>query len=272
MARKKPTHLRREDADKYFLYQWSVQEPDNEVELLEKEFRRRRGKVPLLLREDFCSTAFFASHWVKSHPRRRAIGLDLDPEPLRWARRHTFPLLGDDVSRLQLLRRDVRSVTRPPVEVVCALNFSYYLFNRMDELTSYFIQVRQSLVRGGLFLLDCYGGWESQKIKVEPRVVFTPRGRFTYIWEQAAYNPIDNMTLCHIHFRFGEGKQMERAFSYHWRLYTPAEVRDALQWAGFRDIRVFWDFEESLKKPSRYRAAKRARNQPGWIAYVMAEK
>ncbi len=272
MNRKEPSHLHRNTADKYRLYQWSVQEPENELALVEKEFRRRRGRRPILLREDFCGTAFFACHWVKSHPARRAFGLDLDPEPLHWAKANSLPELGTAAGRLKLVRKDVRTITRPPVDVVCALNFSYYLFTRMEELVSYFRQVRQSLVPGGIILLDSYGGWESQQIKVEPRRVTVPGGWFTYIWEQAGYNPIDNMTLCYIHFEFNGGKRINKAFTYHWRLYTPAEVRDALEAAGFKNVGIYWDFKENSKRPVKYRLTRRAKNQPGWLAYIVAER
>ena len=64
---------------------------------------------------------------------------------------------------------------------------------------------------------------------------------FTYIWEQASFNPIDGMMDCHIHFTFPDGSRMDRAFSYRWRLWTLPELREMLAEAGFRDIVVYWE-------------------------------
>jgi len=271
MRRAAPPPLRPEDADRHLLYQWSVQTPKDEVAFMERAYRRRRGRKPLLLREDFCGTAYTACHWVESHPRRRALALDLDPATLEWAREHNVPPLGQAADRLDLRRSDVRRVTRPLADVACALNFSYYLFDTLAALTAYLRKVRRSLAPGGIIVLDTYGGWESQQVKEEPRKVKSPGGTFSYIWEQAEFNPIDNRTLCHIHFQFAGGTIWRRAFSYHWRLYSPAEVRDALLAAGFRHVEVYWDHEPDTEKKEDYRVTRRAENTPGWLCYVVAD-
>jgi hypothetical protein len=182
---------------------------------------------------------------------------------------HNVPLLGARKGALDPRQGDVRQVTQPKADLICALNFSCFLLSGFQELTGYLEKARLSLAPGGLVVMDCYGGWESQQAGVEQRVVRTPEGVFTYIWDQTSFNPIDNMAECHIHFRFGDGTNWEKAFTYRWRIYSPAELCDALDLAGFTYRKVYWDCEED-EGHSRYLPRWEAQNQPGWLAYVVA--
>lgn len=262
--------LSREGADKHLLYQWSVQDGDDEVAFSVEQYEKRRGRPPKILREDFCGTALAASCWVKGHPERRAIGLDLDGATLDWARQHNLEPLGQDRQRLDLRQCDVRTVTQPKADVVQAFNFSYFLLYPLAELINYFRIVRRSLAPGGIFLLDCYGGWENQLAQKEQKTVKSPAGTFGFVWEHAGFNPIDNRVQCHIHFEFKNGNRWKKAFSYDVRLYSIAEVCDALAAAGFTDVEVLWDFAED-DDTSDYHPALRAENCPGWIAYIVAD-
>lgn len=269
MAKKKLT-LSRKSTDKHLLYQWSVQDAEQETDFSIEQYKKRRRREPKILREDFCGTALVAANWVKDHPERRAIGLDLDRPTLDWAVEHNLKPLGDDAKRVDLREVDVRSITSPKADIVHAMNFSYFVFFPVAELIQYFRAVRRSLAPGGIFILDCYGGWESQQVLTEKRTVEGPEGTFGYTWHQADFDPITNRTLCHIHFEFKGGKRWRKAFTYDWRLYTPAEVRDALAAVGFQNIDVFWDHEED-EDESDFRPTIRAENSAGWIAYIVAD-
>jgi len=262
--------LSRKRADKHLLYQWSVQEPEQEIEFALEQYQKRRKRAPKILREDFCGTALVASQWVKGHPKRQAIGLDLDRETLDWALENNINPLGKAAQRVDLREKDVRTVTSPKADIIQAMNFSYFVFFPVTELVKYFRAVRRSLAPGGIFILDCYGGWESQQVQREQRKVDSPEGSFGYVWDQADYDPITNRTLCHIHFKFKNGKSWDKAFTYDWRLYTPAETHDALLSAGFENVEVFWDYEED-EESSDYRPTCSAENSAGWIAYILAE-
>ena len=262
--------LPRKRADKYRLYELSVQDAAFEVELAVKLYKKRRGRRPRVLREDFCGTAAVACRWVKESPNARAIGLDLDGPTLDWARGHNVARLGDARARVDLRQADVRKVTSPKADVIQAFNFSSYLFYPQPELVKYLRCVRRSLAPGGIVMLDGYGGWESQQTLSEPRTVKSPDGTFGYVWEQAGFNPIDNRALCHIHFEFKNGKKWKRAFTYDWRVYSPPEVCDALAAAGFQNVQVLWDFEDD-DKTCDFRPAKDVENCPGWLAYVVAD-
>lgn len=263
--------LSRKHADKHLLYEWSVQDAEDAVKFTVEQYQRRHGRPPEVLREDFCGTALVSSRWVKGHPERRAIGLDLDGATLQWARQHNLKPLGKDRQRVELRQCDVRTVTKPKADVVQAFNFSYFLLHPLAELIDYFRAVRQSLAPGGIFLLDCYGGWENQKRYKERRTVESPDGTFGFVWEHADFNAIDDRTQCYIHFEFKNGKRWKKAFSYDFRLYSLADVRDALLAAGFTNIEVLWDFEEDDDGDCDYRPTTHAENCPGWIAYVIAD-
>jgi SAM-dependent methyltransferase len=262
--------LSKKNADKHQLYEWAVQDPEQEIAFALERYRVRRGRDPRIWREDFCGTALVAAGWVKGHPERHSIGLDLDQPTLDWAHERNVSPLGPDAERVDLRRLDVRTVTEPKADIVSAMNFSYFVFHPLPELVEYFRFVRRSLAPGGIFILDCYGGWESQQIVKEKRVVDSPEGRFGYVWHQADFDAINNKTICHIHFEFKKGKSINKAFTYDWRLYTPAEIRDALTMAGFANIEIYWDFDED-EDSSDYRPAIRAQNTPGWISYIVAE-
>jgi len=268
--RRKRNTLPADRADRHRLYQWAVQVPDYEVAFIDRVFRKRRGRRPLALREDFCGTAHLSAAWVASRPDRTALGLDLDTETLAWGRTHNIAPLGTDAARLEVREQDVRAVTVPPVDVVCAYNFSYFLLHPLAELVTYLKHLRASLEPDGMVFMDCYGGWEAQQVASESRLVETDEGDFTYTWEQAAYNPLTNIALCHIHFELAGGRKLKKAFTYEWRLYTPAEVRDALLAAGFSRATVYWDVSPDEDEDV-FKAVKKAENTAGWLAYIVGE-
>jgi SAM-dependent methyltransferase len=264
--------LPRRGADKHRLYELAVQDVDFDVEFAFAQYERRRSRPPRILREDFCGSALMACRWVEQHPECRAIGLELDREVLDWAQSHNVAALGPLADRVDLRLADVRSVTRPKADVIQAFNFSYYLFDTWPALVEYFTSVRRSLAPGGIIMLDAYGGWVSQQQKLqERRTVRSPGGTFEYIWDQATFNPIDNRALGHIHFGFKDGKRWSKAFSFEWRVYSPAEVSDALGAAGFVNVEVLWDWAES-DDYSDFRPTRNAENSPGWWTYIIAER
>jgi SAM-dependent methyltransferase len=263
--------LKRKGADRHLLYQWTVQNPEFELDFFDHVYRKRRRRRPRILREDFCGTALLSSAWAASRRDRRAIGIDLDSGTLAWGRKHNLARLDGAADRVTLLRQDVRTLTKPKADVACAYNFSYYLIHPYADLVDYFAFVRRSLKKDGMFFLDAYGGWESQQRMEESREIDGPAGRFVYIWDQAAFNPIDNMATCHIHFEFAGGKRLKRAFTYRWRVYSPVEVRDALLGAGFTAVDIYWDRSPD-DDTNDYRVAKRATNTPGWLAYIVGVK
>jgi hypothetical protein len=162
--------------------------------------------------------------------------------------------------------------------MVAALNFSYSTFKERAELRKYFRTVRASLRDGGIFFVDAFGGTEAMSEMTERRRIPAETGpggvqipRFTYIWEQKRFNPINHHILCHIHFRLPGGIKMERAFTYDWRLWTLPELQEIMIEAGFASTAVYlegWDDEDD-ESDGVFRPRKTYENQEGWVGYVV---
>ena len=134
--------------DRHLLYEAAVQEVNDDIRFMGRVFRKHRGRPLTFLREDFCGTAALAARWVRLHPDHRALGVDIDPEPLDWGLRHHVHAAGAAGRRLQLRCADVRAVHRPAAEAICAFNFSYFLFRTRDDLRAYFASARRATADG----------------------------------------------------------------------------------------------------------------------------
>lgn len=255
-------------ADKHKLYQQSVQDAEVEVAFIERVFRQLLGRSPETLREDFCGTALLTKTWVQGARLRSAVGVDIDPSVLEWGKKHNLSPIGEPGDKVRLYCQDVRDRVAERVDVIGAFNFSYWVFKTRSELRNYFQTVRRGLVQDGAFFLDAYGGWESQEPMLEKRPI---RGGFTYVWDQALFDPITHRVVNHIHFHFKDGTKLERAFTYDWRYWTLPELQELLEEAGFRSVRVYWDTSETVDREA-YRVRKNSENQPGWLAYLVATR
>ncbi len=261
-------------ADRHRLYELSVQCPEAEADFLDQCYLGLRGRMPARLREDFCGTAALCREWVGRRETNQAVGVDLDPEVLRWARRaNREGLEPSAVARLELVEGDVTRTDSEPADIVVAMNFSYWLLCERAALRRYFEQVRRSLKDDGIFFLDAYGGYDSYRVTAEEREIPDEATSFTYVWEQASFDPITSGMLCHIHFRFPDGSRLERAFSYQWRLWTLPEIRELLQEAGFRRTRVYWQGWDANGEPDGvFKPVESGEPDAGWICYLGAER
>ena len=259
-------------ADKHELYQLSVQDPEVEIAFVHRVYKKTFGRAPLTLREDFCGTAFFCAEWVKSHADRTAIGIDLDQPTLDWGMRRNLAPLGAAADRVKLLRQNVLDPVKQTSDIALGLNFSYWVFMTRPEMRAYFEGVRASLSDEGLFVLDAYGGPYSMEAMTEDEIERTQiKGGFTYVWDQHAFNAIDHSVTNHIHFEFKDGTKWDKAFTYEWRYWTLPELRELLDEAGFSKVDVHWDVAP-YRDEEDYRVVKRADNQAGWLAYLVAAK
>ena len=150
------------------------------------------------------------------------------------------------------------------------MNFSYFIFKERALLVQYFRRVFESLANDGLFICDGYGGSESHSEVEEERHL----DGFTYVWDQNVYNPITSNVVNHIHFRFPDGSEIKRAFSYDWRLWSLAEIQDAMTDAGFTATTVYWEGTERDGNTGNgvFKPSMRGEACAGWIAYIVAEK
>jgi len=257
-------------ADRYDLYQRSVQEPTSQCRFFERVYRKEFGRPPRMLREDFCGTGAVCCEWVRRRRNHEAVGYDLDPEPLAWGMEHNVGALGpEQQARVQLIQGDVREAGRK-ADVISAENFSYFTFTTRDMLRAYLEAGRRNLEPQGLLVLDIMGGPEViEENREESRRV----DGFTYVWENHRFDPINHACTYFIHFKFRDGSQLRRAFRYDWRLWTIPEVRELLLEAGFRQVNVYWEgADEDGDGNGIFRQQTHASSDPAWIAYVVGVK
>lgn len=258
-------------ADRHQLYEDAVQCVEAEIDFVDAEFKRLRGRTAHVLREDFCGTANTSCEWVRRRRTNVALAVDLDPEVLNWGRTHHVAKLTPAArARIELIEGDVVQVKTRPVDIVLAMNFSYFLLKERTRMRAYFKRARASLVEDGVLFLDCFGGYEAFQVLQE----HTEYEHFTYTWEHASYNPINGDLVCHIHFSFPDGSKMKQAFTYEWRLWTLPEIREILAEAGFSRTAVYWQgWDEKEETGSgEFTEVEVADPDAGWICYIAAEK
>jgi hypothetical protein len=252
-------------ADRYDLYQRSVQSPDHEAWFFNRIYKKTFGRDAQVLREDFCGTAAVCCEWVNRKPKRIAYGVDLDPEPLEWGLENNVSRLPEAAQeRITLVAKDSLKIHGPKADVIAAQNFSFQFFMTRPDLLRYFKSAYRNIDKKGLFFLDMLGG--SEVLEEDHEEVKKFQG-FNYIWEQKNFNPISHICNFAIHFEFPDGSKLENAFTYHWRLWTIPEVRELLAEAGFSRSEVYWEGEDDV-----FRKRENAPSDPCWICYIVGVK
>lgn len=221
-----------EAIDRYELYELCVQTPHVMVRMLES----MHGGKPRIFREDFSGAAANCRAWVqraKPGSPRRAIAVDLDPEPL--ARLAGF-------ANIKTVRADVR---RAPdrADIIAALNFPLGYFFKRSELVAYLRACRRRLLPRGMFVADIYGGRTAFSLLTASAQFQLPDGTpVRYSWEHREADPTTARVVDVIHFRVGSGRSarwIRDAFVYEWRLWSIPELADAYREAGFDQIDVY---------------------------------
>lgn len=258
-----------EKADKHILYEAAVQCAESEIDFVDDTFKKLRNRQATSLREDFCGTTNSSCEWVRRRDSNVAYSIDLDADVLQWGREnHIEKLSLEQQRRINVVNGNVLDPSGNSVDVVLAMNFSYWIFKKREEMLAYFRSVYDGLVEDGVFFLDTFGGYEAFREMEES----TKHDGFTYVWDQAHYNPITGEGLFHIHFKFKDGSKLKQAFSYDWRVWTLPEITEMLTEAGFR-AEVYWEGTDKKGKGNGvYEPAIEGEADAGWIAFIVAEK
>lgn len=262
-------------ADKFACYQESVQAPDHELDIFDQVFDEARGRRPMTLREDFCGTFAVCCEWVRSHKERTAWAVDLCEETLQWGRDHNLAKLKSaQAARVTILQQDVRDQNSLPVDLLAAQNFSFWIFRTRAEVIAYFKVALSNLNDEGLMVLDMMGGPACYDTSLtDKRTIVKGRKGFKYHWQQAYFNPVNAEASFYIHFKFGDGSMLKRAFEYHWRFWTIPEVREMLQEAGFSESHVYFEQEdEDGEDTGIWARTEEAPNNPSWLCYIVGVK
>lgn len=273
--------------DKHDLYQRAVQCVEAEIDFVDTEFTRLRSRTATRLREDFCGTGNTSCEWVRRRPTNVAVALDLDPVPLTWGQKHWVPLLkASQRERLELRLGNVldRHEDHDSVfDILLAMNFSYWCFKTRAALRHYFECAHRALTNDGVMFLDYYGGSDAYKLLTEKRKIPLAsrgepalseyKGPFVYQWHQESYNPVTSEMQAAISFVLPDGSRVKRAFTYSWRLWTIAEVRELLHEAGFKRTTAYWEGDDGKGGGNgEFTPSEVGECCPAYIGYISAEK
>jgi len=253
--------------DIHKMYQESVQCVEAEIDFVEATYKTIRGNEARFLREDFSGTGQTSGEWTDRNSQNKAWAVDLEKKVLDWGKHNVLPNL-KNAKNLTYVQADVRNSSIKNMDIVLAMNFSYFLFMDRSTMIDYFISVKKSLEETGIFFLDAFGGYEAAKELTEERDC----DGFTYIWEQASFNPINSQMQCYIHFKTDDGAKYNKAFSYYWRLWTLPEIQEMLLQAGFSQVDVYWEGtdDKSGEGDGIFKASKVGSADAGWVCYIVA--
>lgn len=256
--------------EKYQLYEASVQDPAGEMEILSEKFLELTGKAPVSFREDFGGSAALSAEWVRRSAKNVAYAVDIDAAPLYYAKNfHHQSLTSSQQQRLHLVQGDVRTAATAKVDMIAALNFSYFIFKERSELLAYFKNCYAQLKNHGVFFIDLFGGTDSQKV-VEEKV---NHGKFVYYWDCLEFNPINHHCKFAIHFKKKNHAKLRNVFVYDWRLWSLPELIDILRDAGFTSTHAYWEGDDGKGGGNgEFYISEKEENCLSWVAYVAAVK
>lgn len=257
--KKIPTHL------KYRLYEESVQAYESDIDFINQEFKRFRKRKPLSLKEDFGGTAILSCGWVQQSDKHSAKSIDLDSEPISYGENtHLKKLNTAERTRIEYIKGDVLHKQKGEFDVSVAFNFSYFIFKTKKELLKYFKIARSSLNKDGIFFVDIFGGADAcQKFEEE-----TDFGDHRYFWDCDNFDPITNEVLYYIHFEVN-GRLYRKVFTYDWRMWTPAEVKEVMEEAGFKKVYIYWEgLTEDGEGDGNFVTTTSEEQCDSWICYI----
>ncbi len=256
-------------SDPHELYELAVQGTESDCQFIDRVYGQLRGKKPHRLREDFCASAQMVREWVNWRKTNTATGVDIDAGIVRHAKSRLASLPAAGRARARIIRGDVRRVHTDLADVLLALNFSYFVFKTRRSLRDYFIHARANVKPDGLIIVDAYGGSGSWEEREEERAL----DGFVYVWDQNKVNPVTHEVRNHIHFRFPDGSELRRAFTYDWRLWTIPEITETLVEAGFVNPVVYWEGTDRKTGEGNgvFKPTKAGEACEGWIVYIAAE-
>lgn len=251
------------------LYRLAVQQPLTMAHLLVNAYAEfNPSRWPTRLREDFAGTAALAMAWVQRDHDHQALAVDNHGPTVRFAQRRARKL-GIDPTRFDYEEGDVLAVRSPKADVIAALNFSINIYHHRQDLLAYFKHARRCLRPGGLLVIDAFGGPGAMRISKQKRRV-TPAGEenippFVYEWQQRDVDPLTGRIDCRIHFQLRDGRRIDNAFVYPWRLWQVAELIEALHEAGFNKLQVWCEDDDGQFGP-----VDRIGPREDFLAYILA--
>ena len=260
----------KKEFEKYFYYANAVQSPEIDISFLNQVFLEIYNSKPLSLKEDFCGTFLLCCEWIKQSSEHKALGVDLNSEPLNYGKeKHLSQLSPLQKKQITIHRNDVlNKIDFHLFDIVLAQNFSYFIFKKRQTLLEYFKNAKKHLNKDGLFIIDAFGGSES----TYPNIDETEHRDFIYQWDQDSFNPITHEAQFYIHFKRKNEETRHKVFAYDWRIWSLPELKDILIDAGFKEVFVYWEQEDKEDgTPGEYKATTEAENCEAWVAYLVGK-
>ncbi len=228
--------------DAFDLYERAATDGSRSVEFL----LAVHGGAASILAEDFCGSGALSRAWAEGSADRRVIAADADPAALDALRARLAP---EAAQRVALRCADVRAVT-DPADIIAAFNFPIGYWHARADLVAYFRHARSRLRGGGCLVVDIYGGATAfQPGEYEQALP----GGIVYIWEQAEADALTGRVRNAMHFTLPGGRELRNAFEYDWRLWSIAEVREAMAEAGFARSEVYGSLGDAIDGAGRLR-------------------
>lgn len=238
------------------LYELCVQRPDILVPWLESLHSHR----PKVLHEDFCGTAAISRMWAAQSEHHLAIGIDLDPETIDRANAEASHLPTAIASRVRLHRGDALEapqllIAEPRADVIFVGNFSIGEIHTREGLVQYLRGARARLNPSGILVCDTYAGSAAWRTGHVTRTFVSPDGAIVrYTWEQRVAEPFTSRVENALHFsveRAGEiVAQYHDAFVYRWRLWSFAELQDAMLESAFASAQIAHAIDSPQENPT----------------------
>eukprot|EP00753_Platysulcus_tardus_P010823 PLAT3082.1.p3 GENE.PLAT3082.1~~PLAT3082.1.p3 ORF type:complete len:297 (+),score=109.09 PLAT3082.1:12-902(+) len=279
------------------LYERAVnRKPGPCISFVEKAYATADASTPLRrLREDFAGSSVYAAEFVRRDIRRSALAVDLDGGTLGWADKHTRAKIGDAGSRLRLhcgnvlddvplagpsTGSDDEGDDRPwKADVVLAVNYAFNFLHSRKLLLEYLRLTVARLAPGGCLVADEFGGTQAgAKLHAECSL----GDGDVYHWLQKPqqlltghmYTKMMFSKLADEHDAGDEGSgggesALRLAFSYSWRLWTIAELREAILESGFVKVDVWWSATAEDGISSEYRQCEAFPQSDNWNVFLV---
>lgn len=241
-------------------YELCVQSPRHIAAFL----HAAHGNSPLRLREDFCGTAAVSRRWIADFRATdsgvRAAAIDLDQGTLAFARARAAEQRVAEA--ITFTRADCLTIPHAEApDVVFVGNFSIGYIHRRSDLFGYLARARESLslaragFGGGIFACDTYGGASAFRLGATQRRHPGRNGEVIhYTWVHERADPVTAMVENTISFRVEKDgeiiQELPQAFTYRWRLWSIAELREAMLEVGFQSVDVYKDVNVAPGQPA----------------------
>lgn len=202
---------------------------------------RTAGRSPKTVLDLACGTGSLSV--LLAERGYTVIGADCSEEMLTEAMDKSLSLM-DNRPYFICQPMQALSLPQPVGLVVCCLDSVNYLTDPADCRET-FRRVYAGLERGGVFLFDIN---TPEKLRSLDGQIFLDENDDTYCVWRAAFEEGENVCYYGMDLFQRDGTVWQRSFEEHAEYaYTPGDLRDWLQEAGFMEVRVYGD--RSLEPP-----------------------